>query len=100
MFASFSSESKVAKIKGEFKITDAFLSVLSGVPASVISLWLTGQRQIDAEKALRLEQTCRDLQKIAELTKPWPLSFRDATLWKELLENYRQVNAVAVEKEE
>lgn len=97
VFATFSSEAIVSKTMRELKITGAFLSAITGViNVPTLSCWLQGTRQLDAAKARVLEQTCRDLQNIAELVKPWPLSFRSATLWKELLEDYRRVNAEAV----
>ena len=99
MFASLSSEAVVDRTKRELKLTDTFLARLTDISAPIINLWLNGQRQIGDARALRLEQCCRDLQKIADLCAPWPLSYRDANLWKELLENYRQANAV-VRKEE
>jgi hypothetical protein len=98
MFATFSSEAIVARTMRELKITGPFLSVLSGViSAPVLSYWLQGIRQIDSAKAKVLEETCRDLQNIAELVKPWPLNYRDANLWRTLLEDFRRANAIAVE---
>jgi hypothetical protein len=94
MFATFSSEAVVARTMRELKVTGPFLAALTGViSAPVLSYWLQGQRQLDLAKAKVLEETCRDLQKIAELTKPWPLSYRDANLWRILLEDYRRLNA-------
>lgn len=94
MFATYSSEAIVAKTMRDLTVTGAFLSALTGVISDpVLSCWIKGMRQIDPAKAKVLEETCRDLQKIAALTAPWPLSFRDANLWKQLLKDYRRVNA-------
>lgn len=95
--ATLSNENLLQNGLREIGCSVGFLCVLAGGPSpSLISLWLAGTKRLDNKVTRPLVEVLKTLKQIKELASPWPLDFHNATIWKELLENYR-ANANGVE---
>lgn len=94
-FATFSHENIIQNGLRDLPCSTGFLCALAGGPSpSLINLWLKGVKRLDYRVTLPLVETLRTLEQIKKLAAPWPLNFNSATIWKELLENYRATNGV------
>jgi hypothetical protein len=66
-------------------LTGSFACALTGVSPTRLSLCLAGAKDLDPDDAAKLFALCDRLSRLQEALK-FPLNFRDAAVWKELLQ--------------
>jgi hypothetical protein len=73
----------------ELGISGKIACAIIGVPASRLSLCVSGVQDLSARDAERLHSLCKTLMKI-QMAVPFPLSFRDADRWRDILKRIEQ----------
>jgi hypothetical protein len=81
---------ELAKMRqGIINVSTAALGELTGINRNRLSLYLSGTSQLPNREILLLEETFRDLERLISAANPFPLSFQNVALIRELIHRSR-----------
>jgi hypothetical protein len=66
-------------------VSNALIQELTGIGRDRLSLYFSGTSQLRNTEIIRLEEVFRDLERVVSAAAPFPVSFKNASLIKELI---------------
>jgi hypothetical protein len=76
---------KVTMSMAALGINQSQLSFYTQIHTHKLSPFLSGQRDLDAQSLLKIDNILADLEKISEVAKPWPIDFKRVAEVKDLV---------------
>ena len=67
-------------------VSNALIQELTGIGRDRLSLYFSGTSQLRNTEILRIEEVFKDLERVVSAAAPFPVSFKNASLIKELVE--------------
>jgi hypothetical protein len=66
------------------------MAALSGIPPGKISLFIGGTRGLRNDEITRVRGAIADVKLLVEVAAPFPVSFKDTTLVKDLIKRVKE----------